>query len=86
MLLQSSGRRPRVVIVGAGFGGLETAQTLRRVAVDVTVVDRQNHLLPAASLSGCDRRAVAGGCGLADTTHPCASTQRDSPDGRGARN
>ena len=43
MLLQSSGRRPRVVIVGAGFGGLETAQTLRRVAVDVTVVDRQNH-------------------------------------------
>ena len=34
---------PRVVIIGAGFGGLETAKGLRRLAVDVTVVDRQNH-------------------------------------------
>jgi NADH dehydrogenase len=34
---------PRVVIVGAGFGGLETAKGLRHMAVDVTVVDRQNH-------------------------------------------
>jgi NADH dehydrogenase len=32
-----------VVIIGAGFGGLEAAKALRRVAVDVTVVDRQNH-------------------------------------------
>ena len=36
-------RPPRVVIIGAGFGGLEAAKALRRVAVDVTVVDRQNH-------------------------------------------
>ncbi len=35
--------RARVVIVGAGFGGLETAKTLRRVPADVIVVDRQNH-------------------------------------------
>jgi NADH dehydrogenase len=35
--------RPRVVIVGAGFGGLETARTMRRVDADITVVDRQNH-------------------------------------------
>jgi NADH dehydrogenase len=34
---------PKVVIVGAGFGGLEAAKTLSRVAVDVTVIDRQNH-------------------------------------------
>jgi len=34
---------PRVVIVGAGFGGLEAARTLRRVAADITVIDRQNH-------------------------------------------
>jgi NADH dehydrogenase len=32
-----------VVIVGAGFGGLEAAKALSRVAVDVTVIDRQNH-------------------------------------------
>jgi len=34
---------PKVVIVGAGFGGLEAAKALRRVAAEVTVVDRHNH-------------------------------------------
>ena len=38
-----SPRRPKVVIVGAGFGGLEAAKALNRLAVDVTVIDRQNH-------------------------------------------
>lgn len=32
----------RVVIVGGGFGGLNTAQSLRRGAVDVTLIDRRN--------------------------------------------
>jgi len=36
-------QRPKVVVVGAGFGGLEAAKSLSRVAVDVTVIDRQNH-------------------------------------------
>jgi NADH:quinone reductase (non-electrogenic) len=36
-------QRPKVVIVGAGFGGLQAAKTLSRVAADVTVIDRQNH-------------------------------------------
>ncbi len=35
--------RPKVVIVGAGFGGLEAAKALARTAVDVVVIDRQNH-------------------------------------------
>jgi NADH dehydrogenase len=38
-------QRPQVVIVGAGFGGLEAAKALRRAPVDITVVDRQNHHL-----------------------------------------
>jgi len=37
------GKRPRVVIVGAGFGGLHAARALRNLPVDVTVVDRRNH-------------------------------------------
>lgn len=36
-------QRPRVVIVGAGFGGLEAAKTLKRAPADVIVIDRQNH-------------------------------------------
>ncbi|HET9454405.1 MAG TPA: NAD(P)/FAD-dependent oxidoreductase [Gemmatimonadaceae bacterium] len=38
-------RRPRVVIIGGGFGGLYAARVLRRHAVDVTVIDRTNHHL-----------------------------------------
>lgn len=38
-------RRPRVVIAGAGFGGLEAAKRLSGQPVDVTVVDRRNHHL-----------------------------------------
>jgi NADH dehydrogenase len=34
-----------VVIIGAGFGGLFAARALRRVPVEVTVVDRTNHHL-----------------------------------------
>jgi NADH dehydrogenase len=33
----------RVVIVGAGFGGLSAAQALARAPVQITVVDRKNH-------------------------------------------
>ena len=35
--------RPRVVIIGGGFGGLHAALSLRHLAVDVTVIDRRNH-------------------------------------------
>jgi NADH dehydrogenase len=36
-------RQPQVVIIGAGFGGLQTAETLRRVPVVITVIDRHNY-------------------------------------------
>jgi len=40
----SSGR-PRVLIVGAGFGGLRAARVLRRAPVDLLLVDRNNYHL-----------------------------------------
>jgi NADH dehydrogenase len=38
-----TGPRPRVVVIGAGFGGIKAAQALGKLPVDVTVVDRKNH-------------------------------------------
>jgi NADH:ubiquinone reductase (H+-translocating) len=35
--------RPKVVIIGAGFGGLWAAKALANKPVDVTVIDRKNH-------------------------------------------
>ncbi|WP_397595811.1 NAD(P)/FAD-dependent oxidoreductase [Silanimonas sp.] len=37
--------RPRVLILGGGFGGLAAAKALKGAAVDVTLVDRTNHHL-----------------------------------------
>ncbi len=36
------GQRPRVVIVGGGFGGLHAALGLKRAPVEVTLIDRRN--------------------------------------------
>ncbi|HZR96836.1 MAG TPA: NAD(P)/FAD-dependent oxidoreductase [Gaiellaceae bacterium] len=44
-LVGRTGDRHRVVIVGAGFGGLAAAKALRRAPVEVTLVDRQAHHL-----------------------------------------
>ena len=38
-------RRPRVVILGAGFGGINAGMGLRKAEVDVTVIDRRNYHL-----------------------------------------
>jgi NADH dehydrogenase len=37
--------RPRVLIVGGGFGGIHAARALARAPVRVTLVDRNNHLV-----------------------------------------
>ena len=43
--MQRSSSRPRVVIVGAGFGGLSAAKGLAGAPVDVTIIDRHNYHL-----------------------------------------
>jgi NADH:ubiquinone reductase (H+-translocating) len=40
---ETTAKRPHVVIVGAGFGGLAAAKGLRHADVDVTIVDQRNH-------------------------------------------
>lgn len=58
-------RRPRIVIVGAGFGGLAAAQRLCGLDADVTIVDRQNHhlfqpLLYQVATAGLSPADIAG--------------------------
>lgn len=38
-------KRPRVVIIGGGFGGLAAARGLRHAHVAVTLIDRTNHFI-----------------------------------------
>src|SRR3954468_10373267 len=37
--------RPKVVVVGGGFGGVNVSRALAKCDVDVTIVDRTNHHL-----------------------------------------
>ena len=39
----ASNPKPRVVVLGAGFGGLTAARQIARLPVQVTLVDRKNH-------------------------------------------
>ncbi|MEJ7688249.1 MAG: NAD(P)/FAD-dependent oxidoreductase [Variovorax sp.] len=45
MSTTTASARPRIVIVGCGFGGLEAARKLQGAEVDITVVDKTNHHL-----------------------------------------
>lgn len=44
-MVEKSARRARVVIVGAGFGGLAAAERLASQPLDVTIIDQRNHHL-----------------------------------------
>ena len=43
--MQSNAKRPRVVIVGAGFGGVNAARKLAGHDLDIVLIDRTNHHL-----------------------------------------
>jgi NADH dehydrogenase len=45
MTLENGTARPRVLILGAGFGGLSAAKALRTAPCDVVVIDRRNYHL-----------------------------------------
>ena len=62
--MTSMTHRPQVVIVGAGFGGLKAARTLRKLPVDVTLVDARNYhtfqpLLYQVATAALDTEAIA---------------------------
>ena len=40
---EGAATRPKVVVIGGGFGGLWAAKRLARAPVDVLLIDRRNH-------------------------------------------
>ncbi len=67
--------RPRIVIVGAGFGGLEAARCLAQAPVDVVVIDRHNYHLFQPLLYQVATAALSP----ADIAAPIRAILRDQP-------
>ena len=70
--------RPRVLIIGSGFGGVETARALRRAPVDVTLIDRRNFHLFQPLLYQVATAALSPG----DIAWPIRSVFRQQPNVR----
>jgi NADH dehydrogenase len=74
--MSEAGREQRrVVILGAGFGGLAVARGLARVPVDITLIDRTNHNLFQPLLYQVATAALAP----SDIAVPIRSLFRDEP-------
>lgn len=43
MSIRQTKRRPRAVVIGAGFGGMQAAQSLLKSGADVLLIDRNNY-------------------------------------------
>ncbi|MCA9957372.1 MAG: FAD-dependent oxidoreductase, partial [Anaerolineales bacterium] len=74
----TTAQRPKVVIIGAGFGGLFAARQLAKAAVDVLIVDRNNFhtftpLLYQVATAALDPSEIA---------YPVRTIFRDAPNVR----
>lgn len=78
MRLTLTNDTPRVVIVGAGFGGLAAARALRRADVAVTVIDQRNHHLFQPLLY----QVATAGLSPAEIAAPIRAILRDQANAR----
>jgi NADH dehydrogenase len=61
----SAPAKPRVVIIGCGFGGIEAVRMLSKAPVEITLIDRTNHhlfqpLLYQVATAGLSAPAISG--------------------------
>src|SRR5215470_7845366 len=68
----------KVVIVGAGFGGLAAARALRSAAVDITLIDRHNYHLFQPLLY----QVATASLSPADIAQPIRSILKDQANAR----
>src|SRR5919108_6426116 len=70
--------RPRVVVIGGGFGGLQAAQHLATAPVDLTIVDRRNfHLFQPLSY-----QVATGALSPGEVAYPLRAVFKRSPNVR----
>ena len=69
------GPRPRVVIIGAGFGGLSVVRHLAKAPVEITIVDQENYhgFWPLLY------QVATAGLGADDISHPIRSIVSEHP-------
>ena len=67
-----TGKRPHIVIIGAGFGGLSAVESLHKANVDITLIDRTNHHLFQPLLY----QVATAGLSPGDIAHPIRSILR----------
>src|SRR5438445_12481742 len=68
-------RQARVVVLGAGFGGLSFCQKLKHPRAHITLVDRQNHHLFQPLLY----QVATAGLSAPDIAQPIRSILHDHP-------
>jgi NADH dehydrogenase len=77
----------RVVVIGAGFGGLAAARALGKVPVKLTVLDRRNyHLFQLLLYQGRDRGAESERHRGANPAYRATAEEHDRPSRRGLAN
>jgi len=76
--MDGSPRTPKVVILGAGFGGLTAARSLKNADVEITLIDRQNYHLCQPLLY----QVATATLSPADIAVPVRSTLRDQKNTR----
>lgn len=74
----ASSGKPHVVIVGGGFGGLQTARALRNAPVEVTLIDKRNFHLFQPLLY----QVATGGLGPAEIAAPIRALLKRQPNTR----
>ena len=62
-------KNPRVVILGGGFAGIECAKAFKNKAVNVLLIDRQNHHLFQPLLY----QVASAGLAAPEIAHPIRS-------------
>jgi NADH:quinone reductase (non-electrogenic) len=79
--MDSKSQRPREVIAGAGFAGLEASKALAKSDVDVALIDAQNHHCFQPLLYEVATAALSP----ADVAWPIRAILEECPGDHGAR-